>query len=80
MTGSGEGLKTRGSLLKACGAAEMAGADATAVEASVGSGACFFNWSFGLLGASAAGDSIGEEVSTGVCVVGADSAACAAWD
>ena len=40
----------------------------------------FFNWSFGLLGASAAGDSIGEEVSTGVCVVGAVSAACVAWD
>ena len=27
-----------------------------------------------------AGDSIGEEVSTGVCVVGAVSAACVAWD
>ena len=75
MVGSGEGLKTRGSLLKACGAAETAEADATAMEASVGSGARFFNWSFGLFGASAADVSIGEGVSAGVCSADAVSAA-----
>lgn len=57
-----------------------AGVTGDGAAASAVSGGRFFNWSFGLLGASAAGDSIGEEVSTGVCVVGAVSAACVAWD
>lgn len=75
--GASAGIETAGAGLTGAGAA-AAGVTAVGAAASVVSGGRFFNWSLGLLGASAAGDSIGEEVSTGVCVVGADSAACAA--